>query len=369
MARVLFDRVSKRFGSVTAVKELSLEARDKEFLVLVGPSGCGKSTALRLLAGLEEVSEGRVFIGERDVTHEPSKDRNIAMVFQSYALYPHMSVYDNMAFSLSIRGTPKPQIRERVQDAARILEITGLLDRKPAQLSGGQRQRVALGRAIVREPQVFLLDEPLSNLDAKLRLQTRAELIKLHQRLETTAVYVTHDQVEAMTMGHRIAVMDQGMLQQLDTPQNLYNRPANLFVAGFLGSPPMNFFPLQLRQESARGLVGGGAGFELLIPQEVAGALGRFVDSEVVFGVRPDDVYLYYGEDNLPCQLPCLLTAMGEVVEFLGSDLIAYLTVGEASLVGQFKATEALQPGTQVEVVLDMGHAHFFDPATEAAIR
>src|SRR5204862_5032457 len=243
MASIKFDHVWKRFGEVSVLKDLDIDINDQEFLVLVGPSGCGKTTALRCLAGLEEITDGNIYIGDRRVNDVPPKDRDIAMVFQSYALYPHMSVYDNMAFGLKLRKVPKPEIERRVKDAAQILDLSALLARKPKQLSGGQRQRVALGRAIVRDPQVFLMDEPLSNLDAKLRVQTRAELIKLHQRLQATVIYVTHDQVEAMTMGSRIAVMRDGILQQLDTPQTLYDKPANMFVAGFIGSPAMNFFP------------------------------------------------------------------------------------------------------------------------------
>jgi multiple sugar transport system ATP-binding protein len=246
MASVTYENVSKRFGDVTAVGNLSLTIADKEFLVLVGPSGCGKTTALRLLAGLEEITEGRILIGDRVVNDVAPKDRDIAMVFQSYALYPHMSVYDNMAFGLKLRKTPKEEIRTRVNKAAENLGIQGLLDRKPRQLSGGQRQRVAVGRAIVREPKVFLFDEPLSNLDAKLRVETRAMLSKLHQQLQTTFIYVTHDQIEAMTMATRIAVINKGLLQQVDTPQQLYDHPENLFVAGFIGSPAMNFFKKKL---------------------------------------------------------------------------------------------------------------------------
>ncbi len=249
MASVTYDQVYKRFDEVVAVNDLSLEIEDKEFLVLVGPSGCGKSTALRLLAGLEEISAGTLKIDDRVVNDVAPKDRDIAMVFQSYALYPHMSVYDNMAFGLKLRDYPKDEIEERVNNAAEILGITTLLERKPRQLSGGQRQRVALGRAIVRDPKVFLLDEPLSNLDAKLRVQTRAEITKLHKRLETTFIYVTHDQTEAMTMASRIAVMNHGVLMQVDSPQNLYDSPNNLFVAGFIGSPAMNFFNAELVQE------------------------------------------------------------------------------------------------------------------------
>src|SRR5512136_1507826 len=242
MASVKYDHVYKRYGEVVAVNDLCIDIADKEFLVFVGPSGCGKTTSLRLLAGLEEISDGNIYIGDRLVNDVAPKDRDIAMVFQSYALYPHMSVYDNMAFGLKLRKTPRAEIDRRVKEAAGILGIQELLDRKPKQLSGGQRQRVALGRAIVREPAVFLMDEPLSNLDAKLRVQTRSEISKLHQRLETTFIYVTHDQTEAMTMGSRICVLKDGLMMQIDSPQNLYDRPANIFVAGFIGSPSMNFF-------------------------------------------------------------------------------------------------------------------------------
>src|SRR5512143_515173 len=266
MAGVVYDHVTKQFGDVTAVNDLSLDVADKEFLVLVGPSGCGKTTALRLLAGLEEISAGSIYIGDRVVNDVPPKDRDIAMVFQSYALYPHMSVYDNMAFGLKLRKTPKSEIDSRVKEAADILQIGHLLQRKPKELSGGQRQRVALGRAIVRKPQVFLMDEPLSNLDAKLRVQTRAELIKLHRNLGTTFIYVTHDQIEAMTMGTRIAVMNQGLLQQVDSPQNLYDHPANMFVAGFIGSPSMNFSDATLVKQDSKLFIDGGT-FRLEVPE------------------------------------------------------------------------------------------------------
>src|SRR5512135_2743584 len=259
MAEVKYDHVTKQFGEVKAVDDLSLNVQDKEFLVLVGPSGCGKTTALRLLAGLEEISSGQILIGDRVVNDVAPKDRDIAMVFQSYALYPHMTVFDNMAFGLKLRKVPKADIERRVMDAAKTLGIEALLDRKPRQLSGGQRQRVAVGRAIVREPKVFLFDEPLSNLDAKLRVETRANISKLHQQLQTTFIYVTHDQVEAMTMANRIAVMNKGVLQQIDTPQNLYDRPANLFVAGFMGSPAMNFFKATLRKSDGKIVADGGS--------------------------------------------------------------------------------------------------------------
>src|SRR5512136_2970760 len=262
MASVTFDHVYKRFGDVVAVNDLNIEVADKEFVVFVGPSGCGKTTSLRLLAGLEEISEGTISIGDRLVNDVPPKDRDIAMVFQSYALYPHMSVYDNMAFGLKLRKTPKAEIDKKVKEAAEILGISQLLDRKPKQLSGGQRQRVAVGRAIVRDPKVFLFDEPLSNLDAKLRVQTRAEISKLHMRLGTTFIYVTHDQMEAMTMGTRIAVMKDGLLQQIDTPQALYDHPNNVFVAGFIGSPAMNFLPATVSRRDGIATLAG-AGFEM----------------------------------------------------------------------------------------------------------
>src|SRR5512143_4150236 len=311
MASVTFENVVKRYGNVTAVSNMNLEIPDKEFLVFVGPSGCGKSTSLRMLAGLEDISEGTIYIGERPVNDVPPKDRDIAMVFQSYALYPHMSVYDNMAFALKLRAktgrlrklftaifargaynqikAEEADIDRRVKNAAKILGIEQLLPRKPRQLSGGQRQRVAVGRAIVREPKVFLFDEPLSNLDAKLRVQTRAEITKLHQRLQTTFIYVTHDQTEAMTMATRIAVTNKGMLQQLDTPQAMYDRPANMFVAGFIGSPAMNFFPAKIRKDGS-GLVVDATGFNVKIPDERAKPYFDFVDKKVVFGIRPEDV-------------------------------------------------------------------------------
>src|SRR5512137_353925 len=292
MANVKYEHVYKRFGEVIAVNDLNIDIADKEFLVFVGPSGCGKTTSLRLLAGLEEISDGNIYIGDRLVNDVAPKDRDIAMVFQSYALYPHMSVYDNLAFGLKLRKTPKADIDRRVKEAARILGIENLLDRKPKQLSGGQRQRVALGRAIVREPKVFLMDEPLSNLDAKLRVQTRAEISKLHQRLQTTIIYVTHDQVEAMTMGSRIAVMNGGLLQQLDTPQNLYDHPVNMFVAGFIGSPAMNFFgddsnlpPVRLMGSPEEMWADGGT-FKVKVPAEQAAVLSKHANREVIMGIR-----------------------------------------------------------------------------------
>src|SRR5215210_6731160 len=276
MAGIKFDHVEKYFGNVHVLKDMNVDVADREFLVLVGPSGCGKTTALRLLAGLEEISDGSIYIGERRVNDVAPKDRDIAMVFQSYALYPHMSVYDNMAFGLKLRKTPKAEIDKRVKEAADMLSIGHLLDRKPKALSGGQRQRVALGRAIVRNPAVFLMDEPLSNLDAKLRVQTRSEISKLHQRLKTTFIYVTHDQTEALTMGSRIAVMKDGILQQLDTPQMLYDHPSNRFVAGFIGSPAMNFFEAKLDRADGGGVVDVGP-FQLPLPSEKLEALGNHI--------------------------------------------------------------------------------------------
>lgn len=291
MASITYEHVTKRFGNVTAIDDLNLFIQDKEFLVLVGPSGCGKSTALRLLAGLEDVTSGIIRIGERIVNDVEPKDRDIAMVFQSYALYPHMSVAENLSFALRMRRMASSLIRKRVDVAAQVLGIHELLERKPRQLSGGQRQRVALGRAIVREPQVFLMDEPLSNLDAKLRVAMRAELIKLHRRLETTVVYVTHDQVEAMTMGQRIAVLRDGVLQQLDTPHNLYRHPANKFVAGFIGSPAMNFVEARLVAEGETLWVDGGS-FRVPVPAAQAALLReQNAPAEVIFGIRPEDIY------------------------------------------------------------------------------
>src|SRR5512140_3517744 len=310
MASVTYEHVYKRFGDVIAVNDLDIKVADKEFLVFVGPSGCGKTTSLRLLAGLEEISDGRIMIGDRVVNDVPPKDRDIAMVFQSYALYPHMSVYDNMAFALKLRAktgrvrklftavfnrgayqrlkAEEKDIDDRVQKAAGILRIQQLLPRKPRQVSGGQRQRVAVGRAIVREPKVFLFDEPLSNLDAKLRIAMRAEISKLHQRLQTTFIYVTHDQIEAMTMATRSAVINKGVLQQLDTPQNLYDHPNNLFVAGFIGSPAMNFFPGKLRKDGSKLVVDTGD-FTVTIPAKKAKPYENLVGKDIIFGLRPEN--------------------------------------------------------------------------------
>ncbi|MGH2349016.1 MAG: ABC transporter ATP-binding protein [bacterium] len=365
MARVQLDKVSKKFGGVTAVNDVSLEIPDKQFTVLVGPSGCGKTTCLRLIAGLEEASAGDIFIGDRRVNDVPPKDRDIAMVFQNYALYPHMSVYDNMAFGLKLRKYDRAEIDRRVKEAAEMLGIGGLLDRKPKQLSGGQRQRVALGRAIVREPQVFLMDEPLSNLDAKLRVQTRAEIKKLHARLQTTTVYVTHDQVEAMTMGDRIVVMRDGLVQQVDTPLNLYERPANLFVAGFIGSPAMNFIEAALRSRDGATLVDAG-GFALEVPADLAAAAHLWVGKPVVFGIRPEDIQdRAFAADGPP---GWTLRAAVDVHEPLGSDVILYLTAGTSSIVARVDARTKAKMGDTIEVVCNMRKLHLFDPETQQAI-
>ncbi len=366
MASVTYDHVYKRFDEVVAVNNLDLDIEDKEFLVLVGPSGCGKSTALRLLAGLEDISEGTLKIDDRVVNDVAPKDRDIAMVFQSYALYPHMSVYDNMAFGLKLRNYPKKQIEERVQNAAEILGITSLLERKPRQLSGGQRQRVALGRAIVRDPQVFLLDEPLSNLDAKLRVQTRAEITKLHKRLETTFIYVTHDQVEAMTMASRIAVMNHGILMQVDSPQNLYDSPDNLFVAGFIGSPAMNFFNAELMQDG-EDIVVKTKFFAVKVPEDRRAVLKPYLGKPVVFGLRPEDIH---DPDFAPPQINAQnVEAVVDLTELMGNEIFLFLKTGEAECVARVDPRTSCKMGDQVTMALNMDNMHIFDKETEQVIR
>jgi len=360
MASVTFDRITKKFGDFTALQELTLEIPDKEFLVLVGPSGCGKTTALRCLAGLEEVTSGRVIIGDTIVNDVAPKDRDIAMVFQSYALYPHMTVFDNMAFGLKLRKLPKDEIKARVERAADQLGIRGLLGRKPRELSGGQRQRVAVGRAIVREPKVFLFDEPLSNLDAKLRVQTRAEISKLHQRLQTTFIYVTHDQTEAMTMATRIAVMNKGLLQQVDTPQQLYDKPDNLFVAGFIGSLSMNFFKAHLRK-SGEDLVVDADAFVGKIPQERKATYMPYVDKEVIFGIRPEDIHN-------PLFVPAGIhaepvSAKVDVTELMGNEIFLYLLSGEHAYVARVDPRTRTSMGADIQVAFNMDNFHIFDPS------
>jgi len=349
MATVTFDHVWKRFGAFDAVKDFNLEIGDGEFMVLVGPSGCGKTTSLRMIAGLEEITEGTLRIGDRVVNDVPPKDRDIAMVFQSYALYPHMSVRDNMAFGLKLRKLPKAEIDQRVNEAARILGLENL-DKKPRELSGGQRQRVALGRAIVREPKVFLMDEPLSNLDAKLRVQTRAEIARLHQRLGTTTVYVTHDQVEAMTMGTRIAVMDKGLLQQVGPPQELYDHPKNLFVAGFIGSPAMNFVKV-----TADGSQVSGEGVTLPIPGRYKGALDG--KHNLVAGYRPEHLELGEVANAAP------IRARAEVVEFLGNEELLHVSIegNPNDVVAVVGAEHRVKPGDVIDLKLPLDRLHLFD--------
>jgi multiple sugar transport system ATP-binding protein len=361
MAKVLFEHVSKQFDATVAVSDLTLEVEDEEFLVLVGPSGCGKTTALRMIAGLEEPTSGSIFIGDRLVNGVAPRDRDIAMVFQSYALYPHMTVYDNMAFGLKLHHVRKDEIARRVDDAAKTLGIETLLKRKPRQLSGGQRQRVALGRAIVREPVAFLMDEPLSNLDAKLRVETRAQITKLHQRLRTTTVYVTHDQVEAMTMGDRIAVMRDGVLQQLDTPQGVYDRPSNLFVAGFIGSPAMNMLRMQVVSDGLDvSLVAGGV--TLPAPGHLKDLLRSRHGGEVVIGIRPEDLR----EESPSGQEMAVLTARVEVVEPLGSDAYLNITTGDFNLVARVNGRTLARPGDVASLGVDLQHVHAFDPQSES---
>ena len=372
MAGVRFKNVTKRYGKVLAVNGFSLDIADKEFLVLVGPSGSGKSTALRLLAGLEEINEGNIYIGERLINNVPAKDRGIAMVFQSYALYPHMTVYQNMAFGLSLRKTPKDEIKTRVGKAAIILGITELLKRKPRQLSGGQRQRVALGRAIVREPVVFLLDEPLSNLDAKLRVQTRAELSKLHQRLGTTFIYVTHDQVEAMTMATRIAVMDRGIIKQVGEPQDLYNRPDNVFVAGFIGSPAMNFFEAGVTN-GRQGMKLDMDTFRIPVPKDRQASLKPYLKKKITFGIRPEHIH---DSEFLPpgCEVDgdCItalpVKARVEVTELMGNEFFLHLVAGDKPFLARVDPRTSAKPGQDIEVVFNMGNMHAFDPKTGQAI-
>ena len=352
MATVTFDHVWKRFGEFAAVKDLSLEIQDGEFMVLVGPSGCGKTTSLRMIAGLEEVTEGDLKIGERVVNDVAPKDRDIAMVFQSYALYPHMTVYDNMAFGLKLRKVPKAQIDARVKDAARILGLENL-QKKPRELSGGQRQRVALGRAIVREPAVFLMDEPLSNLDAKLRVQTRAEIARLHQRLGTTTVYVTHDQVEAMTMGTRIAVMDKGELQQVGSPQELYDNPKKLFVAGFIGSPSMNFMNVVRDGDTLKG-----DGFTCPIPPRYKAGVENA--GAMVAGFRPE--HMDVGE--VPNSVT--IRAKADVVEYLGDEELLHCTVAghDGDVVAVVSSENRVKPGDILDLKLPLTKLHLFDTTT-----
>ena len=367
MASVDYEHVTKRWGDVVAVNDLTLHINDKEFMVYVGPSGCGKSTSLRLLAGLEEITEGIIKIDDKIVNDVPPKDRDIAMVFQSYALYPHMTAYDNMAFGLKLRKVPKNEIDKKVKEAAELLGISNLLDRKPKALSGGQRQRVALGRAIVRNPKVFLLDEPLSNLDAKLRVETRANLTRLHKRLGATFIYVTHDQVEAMTMADRIAVLRDGILQQVDKPQVLYNHPANVFVAGFIGSPSMNFFDVTLVevQDTKKLFVDGGS-FRLEVPANIADKVRKYKGRQLIFGIRPEDIHA--AEYTPPDIDAAPLKVDVDFYELMGNEIFVYALTGGKQFIARVDPRTRAVPGQPIDLVVNMGNMHLFDPNTEMAI-
>ncbi|HEY3284722.1 MAG TPA: sn-glycerol-3-phosphate ABC transporter ATP-binding protein UgpC [Armatimonadota bacterium] len=366
MAGVTLKKLTKAFKTVVAVNALDLDIRDKEFMVLVGPSGCGKTTALRMVAGLEESTDGEIYIGDRLVNDVSPKDRDIAMVFQNYALYPHMTVFDNMAFALKLRRVSKEEIKRRVDDVAKMLGLDELLERKPKQLSGGQRQRVALGRAIVREPKVFLMDEPLSNLDAKLRVQTRAELIKLHRRLGITTVYVTHDQVEAMTMGDRIAVMNNGLLQQVDTPLTLYNHPSNRFVAGFIGSPAMNFVDVAVKVSDGKATLST-EGLKVVLNSDMAAKLKAYDGKPVVFGIRPEDIH-----DKSVTALASTdantMKVIVDVTEPMGDRTFLYLASGPLQFIANVDAETKAKDEQPLDIVLDLEKCHAFDPQSEVAI-
>jgi multiple sugar transport system ATP-binding protein len=364
MTQVVLRELNKKYDEVHAVKDVNLTIRDKEFLVLVGPSGCGKTTTLRMVAGLEDITSGEIAIGDRIVNDLPPKDRDIAMVFQNYALYPHMSVYDNMAFGLKMRKFPRPEIQKRVQDAAEILGIQELLQRKPRQLSGGQRQRVAVGRAIVRHPQVFLFDEPLSNLDAKLRVQMRVELKRLHQRLETTAIYVTHDQVEAMTLGSRVVVMKDGWVQQVGEPMEIYARPQNRFVAGFIGSPSMNFIPVTLTDGSGA-LFAEAGGIRIKVPAASTQSLMPYKGQGLTLGVRPEDLRVGANSDSADLSFEAVV----EVVEPLGAEILLDTKAAGQQIVARVEPTVRTQPHEKIRLTFIPDRIHFFDAKTEAVIK
>ena len=370
MAGLSLKNIYKKYsGGVIAANDICLEIEDKEFIILVGPSGCGKSTTLRMIAGLEDISSGQLYIDGKLMNDVAPKDRDIAMVFQNYALYPHMTVFDNMAFGLKLRKTPKDEIKRRVSDAAKILGIEHLLDRKPKALSGGQRQRVALGRAIVREPKVFLMDEPLSNLDAKLRVQMRAEISKLHQRLQTTFIYVTHDQTEALTMGTRIVVMKDGYIQQVDSPQELYDHPVNLFVAGFIGSPEMNFITAKLDKEGERVAITFGEHKIYLVEGKAKQLLethSDYIGKEVIIGIRPENVH---DEENyLATMADSKITVDVDLTESLGADTLLHLDINCTHAVARVNPRTRAKAGEKVDVVFDTNRLHIFDKDTELAI-
>lgn len=366
MATIKFKDVTKSFdnGKVTVIPDLSLEIKDKEFVVLVGPSGCGKSTTLRMIAGLEDISSGELYIDEKKVNDIPPKDRDIAMVFQSYALYPHMTVYKNMAFALKLKKLPKKEIDEKVMWAAKILDLEPYLNRRPRALSGGQRQRVALGRAMVRNPKVFLLDEPLSNLDAKLRTEMRSQITTLHQKLQTTFVYVTHDQTEAMTMADRIVVMDKGIIQQFDTPQKLYNEPANMFVAGFIGSPQMNFIDAKIVGESGK-LKAEFSSYTLDIPREKSKVLEKYIGRSIILGIRPEHI-LSAEEAEGRCK--CSMTVNAEIAEMTGSETNVYFELSGKRHIARIRTEKKISAGDGVKLFIDPSSAHFFDKETTLSI-
>ncbi len=363
MATIRFENVKKSFdnGKVTVIPDLSLEIKDKEFVVLVGPSGCGKSTTLRMIAGLEDISEGSLYIDNRLVNSVPPKDRDIAMVFQSYALYPHMSVYKNMAFALKLKKMPKEEIDRKVKWAAKILDLEPYLNRKPRALSGGQRQRVALGRAMVRNPKVFLLDEPLSNLDAKLRTEMRSQITMLHKKLKTTFVYVTHDQTEAMTMADRIVVMDKGKIQQFDTPRKLYDEPANMFVAGFIGSPQMNFIEAKIIRKKTK-LYSEFCGFRIEIPENKANLLTEYIGKQVIMGIRPEHFFKSMTEGKNT------IAITSEFIEMTGGEINIYFRLGENRHIAKIKSAESINDGEKVLLGIDTYKLHFFDRETSESL-
>jgi multiple sugar transport system ATP-binding protein len=365
MAEVKLKNVQKSFGEVEAVKDFTLDILDGEFIILVGPSGCGKTTTLRMVAGLEKLSSGEIYIGDRLINNVAPKNRDIAMVFQNYALYPHMNVYKNMAFSLQLRKVQKSEIDRIVEDTSELLGIGELLDRKPTELSGGQRQRVALGRAIVRNPKVFLFDEPLSNLDAKLRINMRAELLDLHQRLKTTTVYVTHDQLEAMTMGDRIVVMHEGLIQQVDTPQGVYDHPANVFVAGFIGSPSMNFIDCVITQENSD-VYAKSPGMSIRIPEEKASLLDEFIEKEVVMGLRPEHINNVTA--SIEKNIENTFKSTVWVVEPVGSEQLVYLRGESGTLIARFDPQVVVRPGDNIEFSVDIDSGHIFEKETGQAV-
>lgn len=368
MAEVILKNVTKVYeGGNKAVKDVNLEIKDKEFVVLVGPSGCGKSTTLRMIAGLEDITTGELFIDNKKVNDVSPKDRDIAMVFQNYALYPHMSVFENMAFGLKLRKFKKEEIKERVQEAAKILDLETYLNRKPKALSGGQRQRVAVGRAIVRKPKVFLFDEPLSNLDAKLRVQMRTEISKLHHTLGATMIYVTHDQTEAMTMGDKIVIMKDGIVNQIDTPMNLYNFPTNKFVAGFIGSPAMNFISGNIFDDNGVNFKSNSGSLSFNLNGNYSGSLKNYLNKEIVLGIRPEDIYDSTSVSSKPGFIK--IKASLEVVEPMGNEIFLYFLVDNEQFVARIPSTGKHEPKKEVDLLLNTNKLHFFDSQTELAVR